>query len=545
MHFPPKAASVSNRTTYTEPMSFQHAMSYPDWEEWDKATQEELNSFVTNKVIEPCDETDIPPGKNVVDTKLIYKLKKLLDGTIDKYKARLVCRGFTQIHGEDFDETFAPVSQLVTIRTILVLCLQLGFKPKHLDVKTAFLNATLEHEIYIKLPKGVTILGKQFGKALKSIYGLKQAAHDWHQLQEKFILNFDLRMKRSAVDPCLYYIIDGSLIVLISTHVDDYMVATNSDEFYKQFLTAFSKEFTITELGEVDYILQMGVTWSADSKKMTLSQERHITELAEEHGLLNCKPVSTPMEKDIHLEPAAVCDTKYPFRRVIGMLLWIARATRPDIYFAVIYLARFSSCSDVTHFQAAKRIVRYLVSTIDVNLTYVKDEDFDLTKGIDLTVFSDSDWASDKNDRKSNSGNVTFVAGCPVSWYCKKQSTVALSSTEAEYMALSDGTREGIYITQLIDEIFPIKKPISIFIDNKGCGYIAEQNVNNKLTKHIDVRYHFVRHYISSKFLELFYVPTAENIADIFTKSLGTEIFARLSVLLMGCSVGKNKIFGR
>ena len=235
---------------------------------------------------------------------------------------------------------------------------------------------------------------------------------------------------------------DGDFIAMISTHVDDYIIATNDDNYYKKFMEEFGKKFTVTELGVLDHILQIGVQWSADRKKVELSQERHIRELAEAHGLQDCKPISTPMEKDLHLEPAKECNAALPYRSIIGSLLWIARATRPDILYAVIYLARFSSCYDNTHFVAAKRIVRYLMSTLSTKLTYHKQED----KEINLIVYSDSDWASDKNDRKSFAGNVVYLNKCHVSWGCKKQITVALSSTEAEYMAMSDCSRENLYV---------------------------------------------------------------------------------------------------
>jgi hypothetical protein len=151
-----------------------------------------------------------------------------------------------------------------------------------------------------------------------------------------------------------------------------------------------------------------------------------------------------------------------------------------------------------------------------------------------VVTFSDSDWASDPTDRKSFSGSVTKVNGCAVTWWCKKQVTVALSSVEAEYMALSDATRETLYVVNLLSEFFPIDKPVPIRVDNKGAGFIAENNINNKMTKHIDVRYHFVRYYIAKKLIELFHVPTAENIADIFTKALPPEVFKKLCKMLLG-----------
>jgi hypothetical protein len=240
--------------------------------------------------------------------------------------------------------------------------------------------------------------------------------------------------------------------------------------------------------------------------------------------------MQTPMEKGLKLEPAKVCDVSLPYRSIIGALLWIARASRPDIMFAVIYLSKFLACFDEQHFKAAKRVVRYLVTTIDRKLTFHQTEKSDKLKVI---VYTDSDWAGDSEDRRSFSGNTVFLNGCCVSWYCKKQSTVALSSVEAEYMALSDAGKEALYAKNILTEFFTVALPIPINMDNKGAGNIAENDVNNKLTKHIDIRYHFVRQYIQKKVIELFYVPTDLNVADIFTKALGPDVFNRLACMLL------------
>ena len=519
-------AAISNDTrAYVDPTTYQQAMSYPDADEWLAAVDAETESYIKNGVIAPCDKGGIPAGANIVDTRWVFKRKRLADGTLDKYKARLVARGFTQVYGVDFDETYAPVSQLTTFRIFLALVMLLMLTAVHLDVQTAFLNATLEFEVYIKLPKGFHIGGFQYGRAVKSIYGLKQAARDWHRLQEKFILQFYRRLSRSPIDPCMFFISTEGLLALVVTYVDDYFIASSDPKLTEKFINAFKKRFTVTVLGEPSTVLQMGVTLSRNS--VSISQKRFILDLADAHGLRDCAPMQTQMEKDIELLPAKECDLNVPFRSLIGALLWVARCTRPDIMFAVIYLSRFSASFDVQHFRHAKRILRYLVTTVDRELTYHRNGD-DIPKALELKCYSDSDWASDKHDRKSFSGNVVFLHGCLVSWFCKKQATVALSSVEAEYMALSDATREVIYVNNLLKNVVAFKRPTAIYIDNKGAGYIAEKELNNKLTKHIDIRYHFVRQYISEKKIELFYVPSAQNIADLFTKALCADLHRKV-----------------
>ena len=232
-----KANYLIDFNNYQEPRSYRHALTFPDSAAWIAATWEEVNSIINFGVIEPCELKDIPADANIVDTKLVYKLKRNADGSIDKRKARLVARGFTQEYGKDYVDTFAPVSDLLTIRLVLLLALIFSLIVKHVDVKCAFLNSVLSYDIYLKLPNGFNIGGMQYGKAKKSIYGLKQAAHDWHQLQHKFIMSFDKRLQRSSVDPCLYYIfITGGLIAFISTHVDDYVIATNDINYIQRLL---------------------------------------------------------------------------------------------------------------------------------------------------------------------------------------------------------------------------------------------------------------------------------------------------------------------
>ena len=374
----PSARTYSN---YVEPRNYQHSQTFADAEQWEAATQSEVQSFIDMGVINPCNYNEIPPDMYVVDSRMIYKLKLNKDGTIDKYKARLVCRGFTRVYGENYDETYAPVTQLVTVRIVIALCL-------HFRLVPAFLNSTLKHEVYVKLPKGATLAGKMYGKAIKSIYGLKQAGHDWHQLQETCILGFDSRIRKSEVDPCLYIIVEGDFVALISTHVDDYIVASTEDAWYQRFLKAFSARFEVNDLGVLDHILQMSIKWQPFYKGVSISQHRYILETAEKYNLENIKPQQTPMEKVLQLTPSLVCDTSLPYRNIIGALLWIARASRPDILYAVIYLAKFASCHDSQHFKAAKRVPRYLDTTADYRLTYHQQPKSEKLK---IVTYSDSD----------------------------------------------------------------------------------------------------------------------------------------------------------
>ena len=547
--FPDVAAAIagiqSDLATYVEPASWKEAQTYPDKQLWIDATWREINSIIEKKVLQLLDWSEIPEMANIITSRVLYKLKRKADGSRDIEKARLILQGFLQIHGLDYFDTFAPVSQVLTVRLVLILAVQFGLTTHHVDVKTAFLNSEMKEEVYVKLPDGLSIDGKQYGKVLKSIYGLKQAAHDWYETQDKFLLGHDKRLKKSETEPCLYYIWTNELKVVISTHVDDYVIGTDSPEWYSTFVAAFSKEYEINDLGIVEHVLQMKVEWTEDG--VLLSQRRHIDDLAILHNMTGSKAVQTPMEHGLSLKPSTAPTPDLPYRNLLGSLWWIVRNTRPDAFYVVAYMAKFSSSFDGQHFAALKRILQYLIHTSHYKLKFERQDDHTGQVRVyafsdrerfpqadqygallsEVETYTDSDWANDKLDRKSVSGYMSFLFGNPLGWGSKKQTTVALSSAEAEYYALTDACKETAHITNLLSEIFDVVLPIPVMVDNIGAGYMAEKAVNNKRTKHMDIRFHWIRHVIKEKLVELFHVPTADNIADIMTKALPPQTFMK------------------
>jgi len=493
-------------------------------QDWIDCTYAELQSILDFGVVVPLAREAIPDGANIIGSQFVYKAKYHRDGSLDKHKSRLVARGDQMIAGMDYTETFAPVSDLTTIRALLSTSLAHNMTPRHVDVKCAFLNSTLNEEVYIRLPDDFTVEGKGYGRAVKSIYGLKQAAHDWYETQHRFLMSYDSRLQRSDVDPCLYHLTDGDLRVCISTHVDDYIISSTSDQWYEDFAIAFGTAFEITELGVVSHLLQMSVDWD-DGETCKLGQERQIMELAHEYGLVDAKPVQTPMAPGLQLPREATCDSTLPYRSLLGSLLWLARNSRPDVYYHVLYLSQFSSCYGAEHYKALKRVLKYLISTSHYRLTYSKPGESTPV----IEAYCDSDWAGDESDRKSVSGGLTFLFGNLVSWGSRKQKTVALSSCEAEYMAITEEMKDILYLTHLMEPIVELSYPVTLHIDNMGAGYMAQNAINNQRTKHIDIRYHFIRQHIQDGKVELFYIDTKDNIADCMTKSLTPEIYVRLT----------------
>jgi len=276
---PDVAAAISGikseLATYVEPASWKEAQTYPDAYLWIDATWDEVNSILDMEVLLPMDWDDLPYGVNIVGSRFLYKMKRNSDGYIDKPKARMILQGFTQVEGVDFHDTFAPVSQVLSVRLVLILTVQFGLTANHVDVKCTFLNSVMKEDVYMKLPTGFKIDGKEYCKVLKSIYGLKQAAHDWYETQDAFLMGHDKRLRKSTSEPCLYFIWTDGLKVVISTHVDDYVIATDNPAWYLKFMTAFGKEYEINDLGRVSHVLQMQVEWTDDGVLRTIPTSTH------------------------------------------------------------------------------------------------------------------------------------------------------------------------------------------------------------------------------------------------------------------------------
>ena len=504
---------------YSEPLTYKQAKLLPDFAHWDASVNRELDSLITKGVMQFVDTTALPPGTKTLSTKWVFKLKKDAEGKLDKYKSRLVAKGFLQREGIDYDETFAPASQLNSFRILLTIAANLDLQLSHLDVKTAFLNSDLAENLYIRLPEDATDdKGNSTAKLVKSIYGLKQAAHDWHKTSEKFILNFDNRIKKSSVEPCMYFLVTHNLQVVFLVHVDDYIVASNSRDFTRRFTDKFNSAYGVNDLGKLSHFMQMSVSYEND--KMTLSQQRFIEELASKYHMENCKAKDTPMEQHLNLPKQDTFDSNLPFRSLLGSLLWLARGTRPDISFAVSYMSQFANCYGEQHFAALRRVLKYLISTKGkkLEISVIKSKQFV------LDVYTDSDWAHDNLDRKSVTGTCIMLNNVPITWTSRKQSIVATSSCEAEYIAASESIKDMLYSYHMLNEIFTVQLPVTMFIDNTGALQLAEKTLNNQRSKHIDVRYHHIRHWVQSKVVKLEKVRSIDNTADIFTKALPTRL---------------------
>lgn len=447
-------------------------------------------------------------------------MKFKANGDVDKYKARLVGRGFTQEKGFDYEETYSPTARYTTFRVLMSVANQFGYFVDQTDVKSAFLNGHLIEEIYMDQPIGFEKEKPKVCKLIKSLYGLKQPSRVWNETFHNFMVQ--INFKRCESDHCLYVRIENGVVLYILLFVDDLLMVSNKMEELSKVKQKLSAKFEMTDAGPVESYL--GIHVERKEGVLSLSQPHYLNNLLGKFDMKDCKPASTPMEVGLHLPtnddgPEQEGDLKY--RHIIGCLMHATQTTRPDLCASTYYLSRFQNCFTNEHHAHAKRVLRYVQGTRDLKLVYHRSQSADVLVG-----YSDSDWGGDKNDYKSTSGYVFKVFGNTVSWLSRKQSTVALSSTEAEYVALAEAVCEAKWLRSLLCEMgIECNEPTTIFEDNQSCIKIAEEPRKHQRTKHVNIKFNFIRDEIAKKEVVVNYTPSSDQVADIMTKSLGSTLF--------------------
>ena len=420
-------------------------------ESWVEAIKNELSSLIGNQTW--VEVETVPENKKPISTKWVFTLKRDDQGNIDKYKARLVARGFTQVFNRDYLETFSPVTKLTTVRILTAVATLRGFNLKKADTKTAYLHADMKEDLYIEVPQGYLISNPN-AKALKlqkAIYGLKQSGKNWYDTLTQFLKD-TLKLQQSKVDPCLF-LKSTNKFFAIAAYVDDIFGCVEDEQDWIDFMSAYRQRFKVSVDDNANSFLGVQFYRTNDSTGYTeiaVHQAHYIEQLLERFNMKDCDPRSTPAvlgdANALLLTEKVSSVANVPFRELVGALLFLSRNTRPDISFAVNFISRFNDCFQEKHWRAAKRILRYLKGTKQLCLTYNSQEQ-------DFFGYCDSDWAQDRNDRKSTTGYVFFFAGAPISWATKKQQSVAMSTCEAEYMAMSEATKEVMYLRQLLQSI--------------------------------------------------------------------------------------------
>ncbi|GJZ72437.1 retrovirus-related pol polyprotein from transposon TNT 1-94 [Tanacetum coccineum] len=422
------------------------------------------------------------------------------EGVVTKNKARMVAQGYNQHEGINYEETFAPVARLEAIRIFLAYAAYMGFMVYQMDVKSAFLNGKLSEEVYVQQPPGFesSEFPDHVCKLDKALYGLKQAPRAWYETLSTFLTQH--KFVRGTIDNTLFTYKTKSDVIIVQIYVDDIIFGSTSVKLSKQFAKLMTKKYEMSMMGELTYFL--GFQIKQDSKGISICQEKYVKDLLKKYDLADCASVKCPMLPPNNLGPdeSGVSVNETLFRGMIG----------------------YQANPKESHLVAVKRIFRYLKGTPNLGLWYPKGS------GFDLKAYSDSDYAGCNLDRKSTSGGCQILGGKLVCWSAKKQSSVAMSSAEAEYVAAAGCCAQVLWIKSQLADYDVLYDKVPIFCDNTSVIAISNNLVFHSRTKHIDIRYHFIRDHILKGNIELYFVPTKLHLADIFTKPLAEPSFTRL-----------------
>jgi len=492
------------------PTTYLQASKHPHWV---KAMQDEflaLQQTGTWSLVPPSQSSQI------VGCKWVFRIKKHPDGTIDRYKARLVAKGFHQQEGLDYTETFSPVAKPVTIRLLLTLAAQYDWFLNQLDVSNAFLHGTLSENVFMHQPPGFAdpIHPTHICHLRKSLYGLKQAPRAWYDKLHGALKS--LGFSGSQSDHSLF--VKHNPMVFILVYVDDIIATGPSPSACKQVITQLSNLFPIKDLGAVHYFL--GIEVQRSSKEIYISQTKYILDLLQRAKMDGAKPCATPLSTSQLDHTSSLLDNLAAYRSLVGALQYLTW-TRPDLSFAVNLVCQFMHTPRQSHFQAVKRILRYLKGTIDMGLWFPKQ-----SFSPSITAFSDADWAGCSIDRKSTSGYCIFLGSSLISWSAKKQPTVARSSTEAKYRSLANTAAELTWIGKLLTDIGYTSPLIpKLWCDNLSALSLAKNPLFHARTKHVKLDYHYIREKVLAHAISVHYVSTKTQLADICTKALSKDRF--------------------
>ncbi|KAJ9553587.1 hypothetical protein OSB04_017632, partial [Centaurea solstitialis] len=495
-----------------EPKNVSQALEDSDWL---LAMQEELLQFKRNKVYRLVPR---PQDKSIIKTKWIFRNKKDESGLIVRNKARLVAKGYSQQEGIDYDETFAPVARIEAIRIFLAYAAHKNIKVFQMDVKSAFLNGVLHEEVYIEQPEG--FVDPDFPDHVcildKALYGLKQAPRAWYKTLTNHLLSKGF--KRGTIDTTLFLKKEGDDLLLVQIYVDDIIFGFTNPDLCTKFSKIMETEFEMSMMGELNFFLGIQVKQNPDG--IFINQSKYIKDMLKKFNMTDCSPIKTPMPTGNLLGPdlAGKSVDQKIYRSMIGSLLYLT-ATRPDIMFATCFCARFQANPKESHLAAVKRILRYLKGTPEMGLWYPKDSSFELIS------FTDSDYGGCKLDRKSTYGSCQFLGDKLVSWTSKKQNCVSTSTAEAEYVAAASCCSQVLWMkTQLLDYGYKLKR-VPIYCDSESAIAITSNPVQHSKTKHIDIRYHFIKDNVEKGNIEMFFVQIDYQLADLFTKPLDEKRF--------------------
>lgn len=471
----------------------------------------------------------LPKGKKSLGTRWIFSKKRNERGEIVRYKARLVAQGYRQQPGINYEETYSPVASFSVIRLFFsILVCHLKWTHVQLDVKAAYLYAKLKDETYVKQPPGFVsrLYPNHVFKLHKALYGLHQAGRQWFFELHNVLLSLGFTQLKFC--NCVYTLNSNVILML---YVDDMVILSKNENLCKKTTELIASKFDIKVLGKTNRLL--GVDFVEKEFKVSLHQHAYIDKICEHFSKFNFPVSSVPVAKGSIFSKSQCPSTdnertemsKYPYRSLIGCLAYIANRTRPDISYAVNLLSQFQENPGVIHWNAALKLLGYLKYTRDFELNLAN------IQNLNISCYCDADYASNRDDRVSIGGLILYVSGAPILWRTTKQKCVSLSSMEAEFISVTEASKEVIWVSRILNEchdkiIFSRDDTTDIiFCDNISAINFCKSPIENARTKHIHVRYHFVRSLIYEEKFQIKYISTKKNPADYFTKPQTKERF--------------------
>lgn len=505
-------AFLGNVSNVKEPTTYVEASTKVEWIE---AMNKELLALKQNNTWEI---TDLPIGKRAIRSKCVYKIKLNPDGTVERYKARLVAKGYNKDYGIDYTESFSPVVKLVAVRVILAVATARGWSLFQLDINNAFLHGYLDEEVYMTPPQRYSKAAHgQVCKLKRSLYGLKQASRQWNTEFSAKLIHFGFQ--QSVFDHCMSTMTRDTSHTLLLVYVDDIIITGSDIALLKQLKQYLDDTFTIKDLGYAKYFL--GVEIARNDQGTYLCQRKYVLHLLHDSGLEGCQPTPIYLPQGIHLSSQDGTPLPDPnrYRNLIGRLLYL-NLTRLDITYYVQQLSQFVTQPYSAHWDAAIHVLRYLKGCPSLGLFYPSQND------LILRAYSDNDWASCKDTRKSITGYCVFLGPALISWKSKKQTTISKSSAEAEYRTLSTTVCELQWISYIGAEFkLQIPTPIPLWCDNQAAMHIVANSIFHERTKHLEIDCHVVRNKFKEGFITLHHVSSKLQLADLFTKVLGNAQF--------------------
>jgi hypothetical protein len=413
-----------------------------------------------------------------------------------------------------------------SIRIVLAIAAQENMDIRQFDIKTAFLHGDLEEEAYMNQVPGFEdkTHPTKVCHLHRALYGLRQASRAWHDKLNTFLLTHDL--KQNFADTCVYFS-EREPKLVVTIFVDDGLCCC-ADGTRIDYVLASMNDIFETKVSNPELYVGLQIERDRDARLIYIHQRAYIEKILRDYGFSNSNPIATPADSNSTLHRHNLADTEstedFPFTNAVGSLQWASMITRPDITYSVSSVARFKSKPTKAHCNAVKRIFKYLRGTLDFKLVYGG-----LTSKAILLAYTDADYAADLDERNSRSGFILYLNGGPICWGSKKQNTIVDSTTYAEYVACYMAAKEIIWCRRLLHGLgFSQLQPTQLFSDSQSAIRLALNPEFHQRTKHVDIKYHMVRQQIKQHVLNIFYINTTDNIADILTKALSTDRFKRL-----------------